>query len=78
MEPFLRVGDRVVVNLSPQPFRDGIHLVRLEGALLVKRVAAQGGGRLPLLSQNLSYPPIEGLVEDVEIGGRVVWKSGRL
>ncbi|GAA4643345.1 hypothetical protein GCM10023115_13050 [Pontixanthobacter gangjinensis] len=78
MEPLLRAGDEVLVDLSPQPFRDGIHVVRLEDTLLVKRVAAQGGGRLSLLSQNLAYPPIEVLVGDVEIVGRVVWKSGRL
>ena len=78
MEPLLRAGDEVLVDRSERPFRDGIHVVRLEDALLVKRVASQGGGRLSLLSQNLAYPPIEVSAEDVEIIGRVVWKSGRL
>lgn len=78
MEPLLRAGDEVLVDRSPYPLRDGIHVVRLEDTLLVKRVAAQGGGRLSLLSQNLAYPPIEVLAEEVEIIGRVVWKSGRL
>lgn len=78
MEPLLRAGDEVLVDRSPRPFRDGIHVVRLDDSLLVKRVAAQGGGRLSLLSQNMSYPPIEVSVDDVEIIGRVVWKSGRL
>lgn len=78
MEPLLRAGDEVLVDRAPRPFRDGIHVVRLEDALLVKRVAAQGGGRLSLLSQNLAYPPIEVSAGDVEIIGRVVWKSGRL
>ena len=78
MEPLLRAGDEVLVDRSDRPFRDGIHVVRLEDTLLVKRVAAQGGGRLSLLSQNLAYPPIEVEAGNIEIIGRVVWKSGRL
>jgi len=78
MEPLLRAGDEVLVDRSDRPFRDGIHVVRLEDTLLVKRVASQGGGRLSLLSQNLAYPPIEVEAGNVEIIGRVVWKSGRL
>ena len=78
MEPLLRAGDEVLVDCRPQPFRDGICVVRLDNALLVKRVASQGGGRFSLLSQNLAYPPIEVSAEDMEIVGRVVWKSGRI
>ena len=78
MEPLLRAGDEVLVDRSPRAFRDGIHVVRLEDTLLVKRVAAQGGGRLSLLSQNLAYPPIDVAADEVEVIGRVVWKSGRL
>lgn len=78
MEPLLRAGDEVLVDRRTQPFRDGIHVVRLEDTLLVKRVASQGGGRLSLLSQNLAYPPIDVDMNEVEIIGRVVWKSGRL
>ncbi len=78
MEPLLRAGDEVLVDKTPQPFRDGIHVVRLGETLLVKRVAAQGGGRFTLLSQNLAYPPIEVRAEDIEIVGRVVWKAGRV
>ncbi len=78
MEPLLREGDEVLVDLRQQPFRDGIHVVRLDDTLLVKRVAAQGGGRFSLLSQNLAYPPIAVAGEDFAVIGRVVWKSGRL
>jgi phage repressor protein C with HTH and peptisase S24 domain len=78
MEPLLRAGDEVLVDRSAQPFRDGIHVVRMDDTLLVKRVAAQGGGRFTLLSQNLAYPPVEVGVEDIEIVGRVVWKAGRV
>ncbi len=78
MEPLLRAGDEVLVDKTPQPFRDGIHVVRMGDTLLVKRVAAQGGARFTLLSQNLAYPPIEVRAEDIEIVGRVVWKAGRV
>ncbi|MGB7407779.1 MAG: S24 family peptidase [Pontixanthobacter sp.] len=78
MEPLLKAGDEVLVDRATQPFRDGIHVVRVEDTLLVKRVAAQGGGRLLLLSENQSYPPIEVSAPDIEIVGRVIWKSGRL
>jgi len=78
MEPLLREGDEVLVDLRQQPFRDGIHVVRLGDTLLVKRVASQGGGRFALLSQNPAYPPIAVTAEDFAVIGRVVWKSGRL
>lgn len=78
MEPLLRAGDEVLVDRRPQPFRDGIHVVRMGETLLVKRVAAQGGGRFALLSQNLAYPPLEVDAGEIEIVGRVVWKSGRI
>ena len=78
MEPLLREGDEVLVDERPRAFRDGVHVVRLEDRLLVKRVASQGGGRYSLLSQNLAYPPIAVSADEIEIIGRVVWKSGRL
>ena len=78
MEPLLREGDEVLVDMREQPFRDGVYVVRLDDTLLVKRVASQGGGRFSLLSQNLAYPPISVQAEDFAIIGRVVWKSGRV
>lgn len=78
MEPLLRDGDEILVDRSPRPFRDGVHVVRLGDTLMVKRVASQGAGRLALLSQNLAYPPVEVSAEEVEIVGRVVWKGGRI
>lgn len=78
MEPLLRDGDEILVDRSPRPFRDGVHVVRLGETLMVKRVASAGAGRLALLSQNLAYPPVEVGVDEVEIVGRVVWKGGRI
>lgn len=78
MEPLLRDGDDILVDRSPRPFRDGVHVVRLGESLMVKRVASAGAGRFSLLSQNLAYPPVEVAAEDIEIIGRVVWKGGRI
>jgi len=78
MEPLLNDGDEILVDRAPRAFRDGIHVVRLGDALMVKRVASAGSGRVALLSQNLAYPPVEVAVEEVEIIGRVVWKGGKI
>ena len=78
MEPLLNDGDEILVDCSPRPFRDGIHVVRLGDALMVKRVASAGPGRVALLSQNFAYPPVEVAADEVTIIGRVVWKGGRV
>ena len=78
MEPLLRDGDDILVDRAPQPFRDGVHVLRLGESLMVKRVASAGAGRFALLSQNLAYPPVDVAAEDFEIIGRVVWKGGRI
>jgi phage repressor protein C with HTH and peptisase S24 domain len=78
MEPLLRNGDEILVDRTPRPLRDGIHVVRLGESLLVKRVAQGAPGRVTLLSQNRAYPPIEVALEEVDVIGRVVWKGGRL
>jgi len=78
MEPLLRDGDEILVDRTPRPLRDGIHVVRVGEALLVKRVQAGVPGRLVLESQNPVYRPIEVDPAEAEVIGRVVWKSGRL
>jgi phage repressor protein C with HTH and peptisase S24 domain len=78
MEPLLNDGDEILVDCSPRPFRDGIHVVRFGDTLMVKRVASAGAGRVVLLSQNFAYPPVEVAAEEVTIIGRVVWKGGKI
>ncbi len=78
MEPLLNDGDEILVDRSPRPFRDGIHVVRLGDTIMVKRVASAGAGRVALLSQNFAYPPVEVGADEVVIIGRVVWKGGRV
>jgi phage repressor protein C with HTH and peptisase S24 domain len=78
MEPTLRDGDEILVDRSLRPLRDGIHVLRLDDALLVKRVDTGRPGRVALLSDNPAYRPIELAPGEFEVIGRVVWKSGRL
>lgn len=78
MEPVLHDGDEILVDRAQRTLRDGIHVVRLGDALMVKRLAPAGAGRAALLSQNMAYPPVEVALSELEIVGRVVWKSGRL
>ena len=78
MEPLLNDGDEILIDRSPRPFRDGIHVVRVGDTLMVKRVASAGPGRVALLSQNFAYPPVEVAADEVTIIGRVVWKGGRV
>lgn len=78
MEPTLRDGDEIIVDRTPGPRRDGIHVVRVDGALLVKRLEMGRPGVVVLKSDNRIYDPIELSLSEVEIIGRVVWKSGRL
>lgn len=78
MEPLLRDGDEILVDRTPRPLRDGIHVVRLGDALMVKRLQSGVPGRVVLESENKAYSPIEVPAGEVEVIGRVVWKSGRL
>ena len=78
MEPTLRDGDEILVDRSPRPLRDGIHVVRVGDGLLVKRVDLGRPGRVGLISDNPAYRPIDLGRDDVAVIGRVVWKGGRL
>ncbi len=78
MEPLLRDGDEILVDRTPRPLRDGVHVVRIGDALMVKRVQSGVPGRIVLESENPAYRPIELPPEEVRVVGRVVWKSGRL
>lgn len=78
MEPTLRDGDEILVDRTRRPLRDGIHVVRLDDALLVKRLDCARPGRIGLISDNPAYRAIEIAPEEVQVLGRVVWKSGRL
>jgi phage repressor protein C with HTH and peptisase S24 domain len=78
MDPLLRDGDEILVDRTPRPFREGVHIVRLGDALHVKLLQAVPPGRLRLISKNPAYEPVEVAMTDVDVVGRVVWKGGRL
>ena len=78
MENTLRDGDEILVDRAPRPLRDGIHVVRSGDALMVKRLDLARPGVLALVSDNPAYRTIELAPDDVQVIGRVVWKSGRL
>ncbi|KHK91640.1 S24 family peptidase [Novosphingobium malaysiense] len=78
MDPTLRDGDEILVDRTVQGLRDGIHVLRLEDNLLVKRVETSRPGLVVLLSDNPVYRPIECRPDEVEVIGRVVWKGGRI
>lgn len=78
MESTLRDGDEILVDRTPRPLRDGIHVVRVGDSLLVKRLDTGRPGMLALVSDNPAYRTIALPPEEVELVGRVVWKGGRL
>jgi phage repressor protein C with HTH and peptisase S24 domain len=78
MEPVLRDGDEILVDATARPLRDGVHVVRVGDALLVKRLETGRPGVIVLKSDNPAYDPIELAFQDVQVVGRVVWKGGRL
>lgn len=77
MEETLHDGDEVMVDLGDgqSRLRDGIYVLRMDGALNVKRVAIEPQGRrVSVLSDNPAYPSWRGLERRaIDIVGRVRW-----
>lgn len=78
MEPTLHDGDEILVDRTPRPLRAGIHVVRIDGVLLVKRLEPAAAGHVRVISDNAAYGRREHALADVEVVGRVVWKGGRI
>jgi len=78
MEPTLRDGDEILVDRTARAVRDGVYVVRVGDALLVKRLDLGHPARVVLISDNQVYRPVELAPDELEVIGRVVWKSGRL
>jgi hypothetical protein len=78
METELGDGDWAMIDINRRELRDGIHAVRLDDTLLVKRVQVQGR-QVRLVSANPVYSPIVVDLEDegerFGIVGRVVWSA---
>lgn len=72
MEPTLRSGDIVLLDMRSPDLRDGeIYTLRREEELLVKRLRRQGESWI-IVSDNIAYP-VEPLSSAVHVVGRVVW-----
>lgn len=82
MLPTLSNGDEILVDRGDAGgrLRDGIYVLRMEGALMVKRLALNPTARrLAVRSDNEAYPSWNDCdPADVEIVGRVVWVGRRL
>ncbi len=81
MAPTLVDGDDIMVDAeaAQSPLRDGIHVIRMDDVLMVKRLTRGPAGRISVLSDNPAYtgwPDIDG--KEVTIIGRVVWSGRRL
>ncbi|WP_414713678.1 S24 family peptidase [Sphingomonas sp.] len=79
MAPTLADGDSIMVDRAAalRPLRDGIHVLRIDDALVVKRLAMLDDGRVAIRSDNpaVADPGIRALAA-VETIGRVVWAGG--
>lgn len=81
MDPALRDGDDIMVDHSAaeRPLRDGIHVLRMDDVLLVKRVAVGPDRKLSIRSDNPQYPDWDDVeAGSVDIIGRVVWTGRKL
>lgn len=80
MAPTLSDGDEILVDRAARRLRDGLWVLRLDGALLVKRVAVRpDGARVSILSDNPAYPGWPDCdPAAVDVVGRVVWVGRRL
>lgn len=81
MAPTLNHGDDIMVDnkAAETSIREGIHVIRLDDVLMVKRLAKRPAGRLSVLSDNPAYPDwpdVDGA--SISIIGRVVWAGRRL
>src|SRR5439155_6841561 len=76
MEPTLADGDEILVEVAGEKdrLRDGIHVLRMDDALVVKRLALNPAGRrVSITSDNPAYPSWPDCpIKSVEIVGRVV------
>ena len=82
MVPTLADGDEILVDRGdgPDRLRDGVYVLRIEDALVVKRVAPNPAGRtISVRSDNDAYPGWPDCDADrLEIVGRVVWVGRRI
>jgi len=82
MAPTLTAGDDILVDLgdSSDRLRDGIYVLRIDDALVVKRLALNPvGRRVTVQSDNPAYPDWPDCpLKDINPIGRVIWSGRRI
>jgi len=82
MAPTLNAGDDILVDLgdSSDRLRDGIYVLRIDDAVVVKRLALNPTGRrVTVQSDNPAYPDWPGCsLSDIKVIGRVIWSGRRI
>jgi len=82
MAPTLSDGDDILVDLAdgPDKLRDGIYVLRVDGALLVKRLALHPvGRRVTVQSDNPAYGDLPDCgMDEIVCIGRVVWAGRKI
>ncbi|MFZ5609869.1 MAG: S24 family peptidase [Pseudomonadota bacterium] len=81
MHPTLAHGDQIMIDIGERRgVRDGIYVIRADGALLVKRISVHPSTRrLAIKSDNPAYEAWHDCdPNQVDIIGRVIWMGRRL
>lgn len=82
MAPTLNAGDDILVDLgdSSSRLRDGIYVLRIDDAVVVKRLALNPTGRrVTVQSDNPAYPDWPDCnLGDIKPIGRVIWSGRRV
>ncbi len=80
MVPTLSDGDDIIVDRGDTRLRDGIYVLRIDGALNVKRLAINPASRdVTIRSDNPAYPDWPDCdLDQIDIVGRVLWVGRRL
>ena len=82
MAPTLSAGDDRLVDLADAAdrLRDGLYVLRVDGALLVKRLAIHPvGRRVTVQSDNPAYSDLPDCsLDEIECIGRVIWAGRRI
>ena len=82
MAPTLNAGDDILVDLgdAADRLRDGIYVLRIDDAVVVKRLALNPTvRRLTVQSDNPAYPDWPDCsLDDIKVIGRVIWSGRRI
>ena len=82
MAPTLSAGDDILVDFAdgPERLRDGIYVLRVDGTLLVKRLAIHPvGRRVTVQSDNPAYSDLPDCgLDEIDCIGRVIWTGRKI